>query len=128
MNFGHSWQSVDLFWGFVWMISIDIGRLPEHHVSQCWQEQIFRMISSKQPLNAWCIWNDVSVGILCVENLGPKVHAPSEHTLRQASWAMEVQFWHVRISEIPPSRASRYEMNLNPLKFNWRPLKSCHLA
>lgn len=23
-----------------------------------------------------------------------EVHAPSEHTLRQASWAMEVQFWH----------------------------------
>ena len=70
----------------------------------------------------WCFF-----WILCLENL-EKVHAPSEHTLRQASWAMEVQFWHVRISEKiavrkgstePPdgtTRITRYEMNLNFLK------------
>ncbi|CAK9003177.1 Titin (Connectin) [Durusdinium trenchii] len=31
-----------------------------------------------------------------------EVHAPSEHTLRQASWAMEVQFWH---DPLPLARA-----------------------
>ena len=38
-----------------------------------------------------------------------EVHAPSEHTLRQASWAMEVQFWHV-------GRSERLESRGNPLR------------
>ena len=29
-----------------------------------------------------------------------QVHAPSEHTLRKASWALEVQLWHAGVS--PP--------------------------
>ena len=27
-----------------------------------------------------------------------QVHAPSEHTLRKASWALEVQLWHAGVS------------------------------
>ena len=38
-----------------------------------------------------------------------EVHAPSEHTLRQASWAMEVQFWHV-------GRPEGGECDRNPLR------------
>lgn len=81
LNFGAFVAFVVFFPAFVWMISIDIGRrLPEHHVSQCWQTQMFHMTKQPNMVIQWCIWNGVSVEFcVCWESVKRSMLPVSTH-------------------------------------------------